>query len=100
MAISGNVIKLSSKTCGVSGIPVFKRMLRTVDKARNYMGDDIKINASGGIFSSMDALNALHAGANTVQVYTGMIYKGPGLIKSINKGLMNERSLVKTTVSS
>jgi dihydroorotate dehydrogenase len=41
----------------------------------------------GGIFSAKDAIEKLEAGASLVQVYSGMIYEGPNLIKEIKKGL-------------
>ena len=47
----------------------------------------------GGIHSPEDAIEKLEAGASLVQLYTGFIYEGPGLIKRINKALIQ-----KTTV--
>jgi dihydroorotate dehydrogenase len=51
----------------------------------------------GGIFSAADALAKLRAGARLVQVYTGLVYRGPGLIKKINRELVSwcEREGVK-----
>ena len=43
----------------------------------------------GGIHSPEDAIEKLDAGASLVQLYTGFIYEGPGLIKRINKKLLN-----------
>jgi dihydroorotate dehydrogenase len=42
----------------------------------------------GGIMSAQDAIEKLNAGADLIQIYTGFIYEGPGLIKSINKVLI------------
>ena len=42
----------------------------------------------GGIHSAEDALEKIDAGADLVQIYTGFIYEGPSLIKSINKALL------------
>jgi dihydroorotate dehydrogenase len=42
----------------------------------------------GGIHSAEDALEKLNAGASLVQLYTGFIYEGPSLVKSINKALL------------
>ena len=44
----------------------------------------------GGIHSAEDALEKLNAGADLVQIYTGFIYEGPGLIKKINKALLKK----------
>ena len=43
----------------------------------------------GGIQSSQDAIDKIKAGADLIQIYTGFIYKGPGLIKKINKSLLS-----------
>ena len=71
-------------------------MLDMVKTIRNYVGDNVAINACGGISSGEDAVKALAAGANTVQLYTGFIYQGPRIIANINKYIldyMNERGL-------
>ncbi|MBC8085476.1 MAG: dihydroorotate dehydrogenase (quinone), partial [Hymenobacter sp.] len=45
----------------------------------------------GGIYSAADAREKLAAGAALVQLYSGFIYEGPGLVKRINQGLAQER---------
>jgi dihydroorotate dehydrogenase len=42
----------------------------------------------GGIHSAEDAIEKLEAGASLIQIYTGFIYEGPGLIKEINKAIL------------
>jgi len=72
---------------GLSGAPVFDRsneVLRYL-RARNA---DIPIIAVGGILSGKDAVEKLKAGANLVQVYSGLVYKGPGLIREINEAIL------------
>ena len=57
------------------------------------------INACGGISGPQEAIQALKHGANTVQLYTGLIYEGPGVAKNINRGLssyLSEHSLKST----
>ena len=49
----------------------------------------IKIIGVGGIASPEDAKEKLEAGADLVQIYTGLIYSGPSLIKQIKKSLLN-----------
>jgi dihydroorotate dehydrogenase len=44
----------------------------------------------GGIHSANDAIEKLRAGASLVQIYTGFIYEGPGLIKEINRAIVSE----------
>ncbi|MDB2389441.1 dihydroorotate dehydrogenase (quinone), partial [Flavobacteriaceae bacterium] len=45
----------------------------------------------GGIHSAQDALDKLKAGASLVQLYTGFVYEGPGLIKKINQAILNQK---------
>ena len=42
----------------------------------------------GGIASAEDAIEKINAGASLVQVYSGLVYEGPGLVKRINKGIL------------
>ena len=53
-------------------------------------GGAFPIIGVGGIFSEEDALEKLAAGASLIQLYTGFIYEGAGLIKRINKALINK----------
>ncbi len=55
-------------------------MLGAVEESRRVGGQDIAIVASGGIGSGADVAAAIEAGADLVQLWTGMIYAGPGLI--------------------
>ena len=59
-----------------------------VAEIRAEVGDGVAINACGGIFSGEDAWEALRAGATTVQLLTGLIYRGPGIVRSINRELL------------
>ena len=65
---------------GLSGRPLRERTLAAVARARGVAGDRLAIIASGGIGSAADASAARSAGADAVQLWTGMIYAGPGLI--------------------
>ena len=73
---------------GLSGRPLFPDMLRTVEALRQRFGPDVHINACGGIFSAEDALAALKAGANTIQLLTSFVYQGPRIALQINKGIL------------
>ena len=73
---------------GLSGRPLLPHMLRAVEEIRKHAGEGFTINACGGISSGEDALSALMAGADTVQLLTGLIYQGPGLMRSINGYLL------------
>jgi dihydroorotate dehydrogenase len=73
---------------GVSGKILSKRSTEVIKYLSSQSNKAFPIIGVGGIFSAQDAIDKLEAGASLVQVYTGMIYEGPGLIKSINKGLV------------
>ncbi|MFT4926899.1 MAG: dihydroorotate dehydrogenase [Phenylobacterium sp.] len=72
---------------GLSGRPVQRKSLHVVDKLTDMLGKDIPVIGVGGIDSASSAQDQLKAGAQLVQVYTGFIYHGPGLIKKIVSSL-------------
>ncbi len=80
--------RLAVGSGGVSGRVVFGDTLRMVADVRAEVGPSLAINACGGISSAEDACAALLAGATTVQLYTGMVYRGPGIAREINSGLL------------
>ena len=80
--------RLAVGTGGVSGRPVFADMLQMVADIRAEAGSGIAINATGGVFSGEDALAAIQAGATTVQILTSLIYRGPGIVRRINKEML------------
>jgi dihydroorotate dehydrogenase len=65
---------------GLSGAPLRERALAATSEARRIAGDRLAIIASGGVDSADAAMAAMGAGADLVQLWTGMIYAGPGLI--------------------
>lgn len=73
---------------GVSGKVLRKRSTEVIRYLAEKSGRAFPIIGAGGIFSAEDAIEKLEAGASLVQVYSGMIYEGPGLIKKIKKGLL------------
>ena len=73
---------------GLSGQPVFNKS-NDVLKYIRKQNSTVPIIAVGGILSASDAKAKIEAGANLVQIYTGLVYKGPSLIKEINKALTN-----------
>lgn len=76
---------------GVSGKPVKARSTEVIRYLSEKSNKSFPIIGVGGIHSAEDALEKLDAGASLVQIYTGFIYEGPGLIKKINKAII-ERS--------
>ena len=65
---------------GLSGRPLRGRMLEAVARARALLARPGVIIASGGIGSAADVADAYAAGADLVQLWTGLVYRGPGLI--------------------
>ena len=80
--------RLATGVGGLSGRAVLSEMLRMVRDVRAEVGDRVAINACGGISTGEEAWEALRAGATTVQLFTGMIYRGPGTVTKINGELL------------
>jgi dihydroorotate dehydrogenase len=72
---------------GLSGRPLFARSTQLLALVRAALGPDPVLIGTGGIFTPGDVLEKLEAGANLVQLYTGLIYGGPGLVRRLLKGL-------------
>ena len=72
---------------GLSGAPLTKRSNDVIRYLRKNLGPDFPIIGVGGIMSAADAVEKIQAGADLLQVYTGFIYEGPGLVKKILKTL-------------
>ena len=72
---------------GLSGAPLTTQSTNIVAQLYAHLGDEIPIIAAGGIMSSEDAKDKIEAGASLVQIYSGLIYKGPELIKHIKQGV-------------
>ncbi len=70
---------------GLSGLPVKERSTEIVKYIHKKTNGQIPVIASGGIFSGADAKEKIEAGASLVQVWTGFIYEGPGIVKNICK---------------
>lgn len=72
---------------GLSGVPVRARSTEVIRYLREKLGKEVVIIGVGGIDSAASAREKLDAGADLVQVYTGLVYEGPGLVKSILENL-------------
>lgn len=68
------------ETGGLSGKPVFNLSNQVVRALKSELGEQLPIVGVGGIFSGSDAQTKMQAGASLVQVYSGLIYRGPALI--------------------
>jgi dihydroorotate dehydrogenase len=90
--------RASIRTGGLSGPLIFQDMLRIVADVYKHTGGKVPINACGGISSGLDAWRALEAGASSVQLLTGLIYEGPGVVSRINRDIL--RMLESSKLSS
>ncbi|MEJ7643589.1 MAG: quinone-dependent dihydroorotate dehydrogenase [Chryseolinea sp.] len=76
---------------GLSGAPLRERSNEVIRYLRNKLGRDYPIIGVGGIMNEADAIEKLKAGANLIQLYTGFIYEGPGLVKRIARAVVEEK---------
>jgi dihydroorotate dehydrogenase len=85
----GLVSAHKEETGGLSGRPLTKRSTEVIRYLAERSDGSFPIIGVGGIHSPEDALEKLQAGASLVQLYTGFIYEGPGLISRINKKILS-----------
>ncbi len=72
---------------GLSGQPLVRQSTHCLQVLKQVVGDDVVLIGVGGIDNLDVANEKLQAGASLLQVYTGLIYQGPGLVKTLVKGL-------------
>ena len=84
----GLVSKYKEETGGLSGMLLKEKSNLIISYLRKKLGDNFPIIGVGGVMSPQDAIEKFESGADLVQLYTGFIYEGPGLIKNINKLLL------------
>lgn len=80
-----------SEAGGLSGKPLKDRSTEVIRFLSQKSNKSFPIIGVGGIHSAKDALEKLDAGADLIQIYTGFIYEGPGLIKEINQALLKRK---------
>ncbi|HEY8782652.1 MAG TPA: quinone-dependent dihydroorotate dehydrogenase [Mucilaginibacter sp.] len=80
--------QLKNEVGGLSGKPLTKRSTEVISYLAKKSNGGFPIIGVGGIHSPEDAIEKLQAGASLIQLYTGFIYEGPGLIKRINKRIV------------
>ena len=79
--------QLVNEAGGLSGRPLEKMSTEIIRKIK-MTKPDIPVIGVGGIFDADSAMSKLDAGASLVQLYSGFIYEGPGIVKKINKGII------------
>ncbi|SFE36806.1 dihydroorotate oxidase A [Paenibacillus algorifonticola] len=72
---------------GLSGVPLRERSTEVIRAIYRQTEGKLPIIGSGGIFTAADAYDKIRAGASLVEVYTALIYKGPGLLRELTSGL-------------
>jgi len=82
--------QLKKEAGGLSGKPLAKRSTEVISYLAKKSNKAFPVIGVGGIHSPEDALEKLEAGASLIQLYTGFIYEGPGLIGRINKNIMGK----------
>lgn len=73
---------------GLSGAPIAGRSTRLIRYLYQKTGGRLPIIGVGGIMSAEDAYRKIRAGASLVELYTGLVYEGPGLVRRIKEGLV------------
>lgn len=79
---------------GLSGQPVKQRSTEVIRYLSTQSKGELTIIGVGGIASPEDAIEKIQAGAALVQIYTGLVYEGPSLVKRINKALLKQNTPV------
>lgn len=80
-------LKHGNEAGGLSGAPVRKKSTAVIRQLSTALQGELPIIGVGGIFSGSDAQDKIAAGASLVQLYTGLIYQGPGLVRECVKTL-------------
>jgi dihydroorotate dehydrogenase len=88
IAATGNLV--SEEAGGISGAPLRERSTEVIRFIYQQTGGTLPIIGVGGIFTADDAWEKITAGASLIQVYTGWIYEGPGMVQRILKGLVQK----------
>jgi dihydroorotate dehydrogenase len=82
----------AEETGGLSGAPVLQASNRVIGQLRATLGPDFPIIGVGGILSAQDAVSKIRAGADVVQIYTGLIYRGPRLVTEAARAIRDLRN--------
>ena len=77
----------AEETGGLSGAPVLAASNRVISQLRAALGSTYPIIGVGGVMSGADAQAKIAAGASLVQIYTGLIYRGPELVREAAQAL-------------
>jgi dihydroorotate dehydrogenase len=88
---------LANESGGLSGAPLKDLALQALRSFRKASGGEVPLIGVGGIANADDAWERIRAGASLVQLYSAMVYEGPGIAREIARGL--EQRLKRADVS-
>jgi dihydroorotate dehydrogenase len=80
-------MRYAEETGGLSGTPVREASNQVIRQLRATLGSGFPIIGVGGVMSADDAVSKIRAGADVVQIYTGLIYEGPALVVKAAKAI-------------
>jgi dihydroorotate dehydrogenase len=83
--------RLAHETGGLSGAPLMGQSTMVLRKLRTRLPDSIPVIGVGGILSGADAVAKMSAGASLVQTYTGLVYRGPELVRECVEAIRRRR---------
>ncbi|MFT4243389.1 MAG: quinone-dependent dihydroorotate dehydrogenase [Acidovorax sp.] len=83
----------AEETGGLSGAPVLEASNQVIRQLRAALGSRYPIIGVGGILSAEDAVSKIRAGADVVQIYTGLIYEGPALVARAARAIQTQARL-------
>ncbi len=78
---------LAAQAGGLSGRPLLPRAVEVVRQVRERVGSRLAVIGVGGVRTPEDAVRMVDAGADLVQVYTGLVYEGPGMVRRVARAL-------------
>jgi dihydroorotate dehydrogenase len=81
----------AQETGGLSGAPLRARATEVIARLADHLRGALPIIGVGGILSGADAVEKMAAGASLVQVYTGLVYRGPALVAECRRALLQRR---------
>ena len=87
-----NGLPYGSEAGGLSGQPLASRSTHALKVLKAAVGDEITLIGVGGISDTATAIEKLEAGATLLQVYTGLLYEGPSLVKQLVEGISDWHS--------
>jgi dihydroorotate dehydrogenase len=88
------------ETGGLSGSPLREKSTAVLRRLCSALNGKLPVIGVGGILSARDALEKLDAGACLVQIYTGLIYRGPGLIREVVEAVIQRERRAPPAFSS